>query len=305
MNHILLLFLDGIGLGADDPTSNPFAIAHTPTLWSLAGGHKWLESTPRIESARSTFIPTDAQLGVAGNPQSGTSQAVILTGRNIPAEVGEHYGPKPNAATRAILKEGNLFKQLAAAGKRSALLDAYPPGLHASIARGKTLRSSIQQAAFEADVPMLGEAEIRLGTALSVDWTGEGWREFLGYADTPVYTRYEAGRKLAELSRAVDFALFSHWVTDEVGHRGPMERAVALLELFDQVMAGLLDAWDDDEGLIIITSDHGNMENLATRHHTAAKVPTVIIGGRRAPFEEGFQSLMDITPRVLQALAMP
>jgi 2,3-bisphosphoglycerate-independent phosphoglycerate mutase len=302
--HIHIMFIDGIGLGADDPAINPFASAHTPTLHALAGGHKWLQSTPRTESERAIFIPTDPRLGVPGRPQSGTSQAVILTGRNVPAEVGEHYGPKPNAATRAILKEDNLFKQLVRAGKTASLLDAYPERLHASIARGKTLRSSIQQAAHEAGVPMRGEAELRDGTAFSVDWTGQGWREFMAYDDTPVYTPQEAGAKIVQEARKVDFSFFSHWVTDEVGHRGPMARAVALLELFDGVMAGMLATWRDEDGLIIITSDHGNMEDLSTRHHTEADVPTVIIGRReqRAQFAEGFTTLMDIAPHVRRAL---
>lgn len=304
--HIHIMFIDGIGLGADDPAVNPFAIATTPTLNALAGGHKWLQSTPRIESERAIFIPTDPRLGVPGKPQSGTSQAVILTGRNVPAEVGEHYGPKPNAATRAIISEDNLFKQLVRAGKTASLLDAYPERLHASIARGKTLRSSIQQAANDAGVPMLGEDDLRNGAAFSVDWTGQGWREFMGYEDTPVYTPEGAGARIAEAAKQVDFSFFSHWVTDEVGHRGPMERGVALLELFDGVMAGMLANWRDEDGLIIITSDHGNMEDLSTRHHTEADVPTVIIGGReqREQFADGFKTLMDITPRVLKALSV-
>jgi hypothetical protein len=302
--HIHIMFIDGIGLGEDDPAVNPFAVAHTPTLDALAGGHKWLRSTPRLESERAFFIPTDPRLGVPGRPQSGTSQAVILTGRNVPAEVGEHYGPKPNAPTRAIIAEDNLFKRVVRAGKTASLLDAYPERLHASIARGKTLRSSIQQAAHEAGISMLGETELRNGTAFSVDWTGQGWREFMGYTDTPVYTPQEAGVKIVHAARKVDFSFFSHWVTDEVGHRGPMERGVALLELFDGVMAGMLSEWRDEDGLIIITSDHGNMEDLSTRHHTEADVPTVIIGGhaQRRQFAEGFSTLMDITPQVLKAL---
>lgn len=302
MTHILLIFIDGIGLGADDPAINPFAVANTPTLWALAGGQKWLASTPRTVSERAIFIPTDPRLGVPGRPQSGSSQAAILTGRNVPREIGEHYGPKPNAATRAILAEDNLFMQLVMAGKTAALLDAYPEGLHASIARGKTLRSSIQQAGYEAGIPMLGENELRRGEAFSVDWTGEGWREFMGYSDTPVYTRAEAGAKLATVAKGFDFAMFSHWITDEVGHRGPLERGVALLELFDGVMAGVFSNWSDADGLVIITSDHGNMEDLSTRHHTEADVPTVIIGGGREAFAGGFRTLQDITPRVLKAL---
>src|SRR4051812_30112270 len=146
--HILLIFIDGIGLGADDPAINPFAAANTPTLNQLAGNQRWLRDTGRVESERAIFIPTDARFGVPGRPQSATGQAVIMTGRNVSAEIGEHYGPRPNPPIRQILAEDNVFKQVTAMGKRAALLDAYPPRFFESINSGKRLRSAIQQAAY-------------------------------------------------------------------------------------------------------------------------------------------------------------
>ena len=300
--HILLIFVDGIGLGADDPAINPFAATNTPTLQSLAGGQRWLKSTPRTDSARALFIPTDPRLGVPGDPQSASNQAVIMTGRNVPAEIGEHYGPKPNPPIRAILAQDNLYKQLFARGKRSALLDAYPPGFHRGIDSGKRLRSSLQQAAYEAGVPIRKVEDFYAGQALSADFTGQGWRDHLGYPDAPVFSPAQAGARMADLARAYDFSLFSTWITDEIGHHQEMDRGIAYLELFDQVMAGLLDAWKDDDGLVIITSDHGNLEDLSVRHHTTNDVPTVIIGAARNIFAEGFTSLMDITPGILRML---
>lgn len=302
--RVLIIFLDGVGLGANDRVNNPLAVANTPTLWSLAGGKKWLRDTPLTDSGRARFIPTDARLGVPGRPQSGSNQAAILTGRNVPAEIGEHYGPKPNAAIRGILAQpDNLFARVRALGKSAALLDAYPPRLFASIERGKTLRSSIQEAAVVAGVPMRGVDDLRRGEAFSVDWTGEGWRTMLGFSDTPVYSRIEAGERFGQIASQYDFSFFSHWVTDEIGHRGPLERGVAILELFDEVMAGVLNVWDDNTGLIVITSDHGNLEDLSTRHHTENDVPTVVIGAARDAFSMDFHTLTDIAPHVLATVA--
>src|SRR5258708_984063 len=173
--HVLLIFLDGIGLGDDDPAKNPFAVANTPTLHALAGGQRWLRSTPRTESARAVFIPTDTCFGVEGRPQSASGQATILTGRNVSAEIGEHYGPKPNPPIRAILAEGNLFKALTSQGKPAALLDAYPPGFFKGIARGRRLRSSIQEAAFQGGVPIRTVEDLMAGRAVGGAWTGQGW----------------------------------------------------------------------------------------------------------------------------------
>jgi hypothetical protein len=302
VTRVLLLFLDGIGLGDDDPATNPFAAAHTPTLDALAGGRRWLRDAPRCDTGRALFIPTDPRLGVPGHPQSATGQAAILTGRNVPAEIGEHYGPRPNPAIRAILNEDNLFKRVVANGGSAALVEAYPPRFHEMIARGKRLPSAIQQAALAAGLRLFTEDDIYSGAGMSADWTGEGWRSELGYVDTPVYGRAEAGAHLAALACQRDFTLFSHWISDVIGHRGPLARGVSLLELFDAVMAGLLDAWDDDGGVIVITSDHGNMEDLSTRHHTDNDVPTVIIGAARHAVADGLRDLTGIAPGVLRVL---
>ena len=39
------------------------------------------------------------------------------------------------------------------------------------------------------------------GTAMSPDWTGEGWRSELGYSDTPLFDPAEAGAHLAKLAQ--------------------------------------------------------------------------------------------------------
>ncbi len=298
--HLLFIFLDGIGLGADDAARNPFAVARMPILNALAGG-RWLQDRPRATGAWASFVPTDPRLGVPGRPQSATGQAAILTGRNVPAEIGEHYGPKPNPAIRAILAEDNLFKQVVARGGTAAMLDAYPPRFFQAINSGRRLRSALQQAVHEAGLPLMGEEAVRRGEALSADWTGEGWRSELGYTDTPVYSPQAAGRLLASLARRYTFSLFSTWITDVIGHRGPFEHGVGILERFDAVMGGLLEDWDHD-GLIVIGSDHGNMEDLGSRNHTENNVPTLVIGRGHERFAATLTNLADLTPRILDAL---
>ncbi len=300
--HILMLFLDGIGIGDDDPTINPFAIANMPTLTGLTNGKRWLRDAGCQESERALFIPTDPRLGLAGRPQSGTGQAAILTGLNVPQMIGEHYGPKPNLPTREIIANDNFFKQVKRGGKKAALLDAYPEGLHYDIARGKTLRSSIQQAAYESGQQLFGMEELKAGQALTPEWTGESWHSYLKLYDTPIYTAREAGHRLVEISRNYDFAFHSHWMTDHVGHRGPLQRGVELLELFDGVMAGVTEAWKDDEGLVIITSDHGNMEHIGSRNHTENDIPTLVIGNAKAAFADGFHDLTGYVQRMARLL---
>lgn len=302
--HILMLFLDGIGLGDDDPAVNPFAIAHMPTLLELTNGQRWLRQTGRQKNDRALFIPTDPRMGIPGRPQSASGQAAILTGLNIPQIIGEHYGPKPNREVRRLLAEDNFFKRVNRSGKRSALLDAYPPSLHHDFERGKTLRSSIQQAAHEAGQQLFGLEELKLRKALTPEWTGNAWHKYLKLTETPIYTPYEAGKLLVKISREYDFAFHSHWMTDLVGHRGPLERGVELLELFDGVMTGVLEEWDDDEGLIIMTSDHGNLEDIGNRNHTENDIPTLIIGRAKSAFADSFKDISDYVPRMARLLGV-
>ncbi|MCS6909308.1 MAG: hypothetical protein NZM11_01885 [Anaerolineales bacterium] len=303
--NLLFLFLDGVGLGADDPEHNPFVTAHLPNLTGLLNGRRLLAHTPRTESARALFLPTDACLGVAGTPQSATGQATILTGRNVPQAIGYHWGPKPNAAIAEIIRRESLFIQLKSRGLDAALLSAYPARYFEAIASGRRSYSAVPLAVAAAGLPLRTGDDLRAGRALAADFTNQGWHTHLGLTDVPLHAPREAGRRLAEAARAYPFAFFEHWLTDYAGHRGSLAEARALLETFDAVLGGLLEAWDDASGLIIITSDHGNIEDLSHRRHTCNPVPTFIIGGSsatRRAFADGLHNLADFAPRILKLL---
>lgn len=300
--HILFLFVDGIGLGEDNPEINPFAIADTPTLHDLANGKRWLQETGKQVSEQAIFIPTDPRLGIQGRPQSGSSQAAILTGKNVPELIGRHYGPKPDEQTRELLDRENFFMTVRQSGKRAALIDAYPDQLLANIERGYRLPSSIQYAARAAGQALYRMEDLIAERALTAEWTGHAWRKYLKLDDTPVYSPQDAGRTMVQISRQHDFAFHSHWMTDHVGHRGTLEEAIDLLETLDGVVEGILSEWDHDEGLIILTSDHGNMEHIGDRKHTENDVPTLLIGAGREAFAEGFSQLTDFEPRLRRYL---
>ncbi|MBI3975273.1 MAG: metalloenzyme, partial [Armatimonadetes bacterium] len=90
---VLLLFLDGVGLGEEDPQHNPWVRAPTPALRALLG--RPLAGQERIERDGVLLIPTDATLGVPGLPQSATGQTALLTGLNAPALIGRHVTAYP------------------------------------------------------------------------------------------------------------------------------------------------------------------------------------------------------------------
>jgi 2,3-bisphosphoglycerate-independent phosphoglycerate mutase len=303
--HVILIFLDGIGLGEDDALVNPFAVMNTPTLHTLSGGRRWLRGIERVESDRAIFLPTDAVLGIHKlKPASGSGQATILTGRNISQEIGEHYGPKPSKPIRDILDVDNLFITLKEAGRSALLVTPHPPMWFKGIESGRRLPGSIEYAVRAAGAPLLTEQDYYHGEAISPDWTGQSWADYLGYRDAPIYTPEDAGRRLAELGRQHDFTMFNTWITDEIGHRGTVEQGVDFMETTDRVFQGLLAEWKDEDGLIVLTSDHGNMESIGERGHSLNEVPTLAIGGGREQFAQDFRSLVDITPGILRVLGL-
>lgn len=300
--HFLFLFMDGVGVAPGDPERNPFASAKTPNLDALLGGHKLLAGVAPLETERATLLALDPNLGVAGLPQSATGQAALLTGKNVSALIGEHYGPKPTRPIAAIIKEDNLFLQLQQRGYRSTLLNAYPERYFAGIESGKRLLSAIPLAVTSAGIPLMTKEDYYAGRAFSVDFTGQGWREQLGYSDAPLLAPQAAGAKLAEVTRQYDLAFFEFWPSDYAGHHQDHAGAAALLQNFDAVLGGLLEVWDDEQGLILITSDHGNMEDLSVRQHTANPVPGLLVGSAalRRQFAAGLSDISQVTPAILQ-----
>jgi len=304
MRRLLFLFLDGVGLGPDDIETNPLAAARMPHLESLLEGRRLVQNleTFPISTRRATLLSLDACLGVEGRPQSASGQASLLTGKNVPLLTGQHYGPKPNAAIRAIVENGNLFSQLESSGYHTALLNAYPEGYFRGIASGRRLPGVVALAALAAGIPLKTTSDLFAGQAISADFTARGWREHLDLPETPLLSPRQAGVRLAKLARAYDFAFFEYWLSDYAGHRRDAQAAQDLMATFDQVLGGLLSAWDDEEGLVLLTSDHGNLEDLTSRGHTRNPVPALVIGSQtlRKEFTEQLADLTHVYPAILR-----
>jgi 2,3-bisphosphoglycerate-independent phosphoglycerate mutase len=305
--NFLFIFLDGVGLGPDNPLSNPLAKAKLPNLMSLFDGEKLVTETllkngNPIRYKAATLIGLDANLGVKGHPQSATGQASILTGINVSEKLGIHFGPWPNEEIRNMLKEFSIFTELKQRGYTSTLLNAYPQTYFERIKTGRRIPGAIAMSAMEAGIKLKTTEDLIAGKALSADFTGHGWQNNLNLPDIPTISLQSAGIRLAKLSREYNFAFFEYWISDYAGHRGDMDEACTLLENFDTVIGSLLSSWLPSDGLIFITSDHGNLEDTNTRGHTRNLVPGIVIGPEhlRTYFTETLNDLTDIAPSILK-----
>lgn len=302
MKRVLFLFLDGVGLGSDDPTMNPLVAAHYPTFDTLFDGAPLTASTGRLSTPHAELAPIDALLGVPGRPQSATGQAAIVTGLNAPQLVGEHFGPRPDDRVRAVLDRGTIFSQVRDAGKNTYFVNGYPNGYFRAIESGKRRLSAIPYAVTQAGQTLPRQEDVAAGRALSAEFTGAGWHNELGLVDAPIYTPMEAGRKIWELAQPYDLLFFEHWLTDVLGHEQAMERAVANFQVIDGVLGGLLEVADLKETLIVIAADHGNIEDLSHRNHTMNPALGILIGAEAATFAPRLHSLTDIAPIVIEFL---
>jgi 2,3-bisphosphoglycerate-independent phosphoglycerate mutase len=294
IDRILVLFMDGVGLGDDDPYANPMAQADIPTVRSLLDGRRPVRANGGYATRHATLLPLDAQMGVPGLPQSGTGQTTILTGVNAPALLGHHYGPYPNQTLRDLLSNGNLFRELLAAGKPVAFANAYPDRFLSRLGRGTERLSANSRAAVLAGLKLRGPAELTAGRAVSSLLTNEYWREW-GY-DVPVLTAAEAGAQLAGLTDDHALTYFEFWYTDVAGHRQDLELSLHILQQLDELIGGIVETLDMSRSLLLILGDHGNFEDLSTPKHTHNPALGLLVGAGVQELGPRLRSLQDVTP---------
>lgn len=308
--HILFVFCDGMGLGADDALissadsareiTNPFFVAPMPTL------RAWFGKIPTradgvLVGKDSILVPTDANLGVAGLPQSGTGQTTIFTGVNAPAAIGEHYGPYPNEALREILKRDSIFLRLENLGFHTAFANAYPPFFFERLKIGKARRTATLQAALAAKIKIRDIDDLARGEAVSgLSMDNRYWIE--NGAPVPLITPFIAGQNMMRLAQQFDFTAFEYAPTDMVGHKDKRADVLAVLNEIDECWGGIVSQMDLDNDLLIITSDHGNVEDWSVKGHTRNPVPTILVGARRAEAAEKIRALNDLAPTIVELL---
>ncbi|MEX0856310.1 MAG: alkaline phosphatase family protein [Gemmatimonadota bacterium] len=296
--RLLVLFVDGVGIGEPDPTVNPFFLASVPVLTEILGGELPTLDAPAHEGSLGRSFPLDACLGVPGTPQSGTGQVTILTGRNGPELFGRHFGPWPPVRLRPILDEENFLRRATELGARAAFANAYPRGYPAGLPARRVAAPPL--AAHSAGLLNRDHEALAEGRAVASEIVNDGWRRVLGFSNLPSVSAANAGKNLAGIAALVDLTLFAHYQTDMAGHRGGMEGAVGALERLDRFLEGLLEGLPDDL-LVLIVSDHGNLEDVRVGH-TRNPALGILLGAsaRSTPVPT---TLLDIAGFVMDGVA--
>lgn len=289
---VLLFFIDGLGIGKREET-NPLAVIQN--LEPLANFQN--EDIPIIFNG--ILVPTDARLGVEGRPQSASGQTTILTGINAPQFLGFHKQGFPNEALREVIKEHSIFLQL----KRrqiepNVFANTYTPQFFEQIPRWKSATTCAVEA---ADLRFRRLPDLLGRKAVFHDFTNESLQA-KGF-DVPTFSPTEVGEILANLTRTHRFTLYEHFLTDKIGHDQDFAKAAKHLPLLAEFIKEMLQNIDLETTTVILTSDHGNLEDLSVRTHTLNDVPTIIWGRKKIEAAKRIKNLADITPTIVDLLS--
>lgn len=290
------MFIDGVGLAPSTPT-NPLASLPTPALRALLGGPLTLESVQRRPGLLLSAI--DAGLGVPGLPQSATGQTALFTGVNGAKILGRHSTAFPGPQLRAVIAEHSIFKRAVGQGLRVTFANPFTPGYWQALTERKRRASASTLAIEAAGVRFRDLADLRRGDAVTWDIQRDYFARLLGEPLETV-TADCAGRDLARLSGTEDLTLYETFATDLAGHERLEMTVAEAVERVDRLLGGVLAA-RPDEVTIVLTSDHGNIEDSSSRVHTLNPVPLLAVGPAALDFAE-VSSILEVGPRMLEVL---
>lgn len=301
--RLLFIFLDGVGLGAES-SENPFFFSDTPGISRLLEGQLFTANSEGYSGPLATLLGLDATLGVPGFPQSATGQASIFTGINAPAFLGRHLNGFPNEPLRRLLARKGLFRQLKRSGVHAAFANAYRPPFFDMLRRGLpgNRYSCSTLVTYYGGLPFYSLEDIKAGRALYMDITNDILKR-MGF-DVPLITPEEGAERLIEIGRNHEFCLFEYFLSDLAGHLGDRAEAGRVVKILDRFIGKLAALIDPRELMMIITSDHGNIEFIPNRDHTMNRVPALLVGDRkiRDSIQPALNNLTDLLPAVKKLL---
>ena len=289
---VLLIFVDGLGIGVRGEHNPLDALGEEASPLAV-----FQEEEPRLPFD-GVLVRTDATLGVEGRPQSASGQTTILTGVNAPARLGYHKQGFPNEEMRAIIREHSVFLQLKKAGVGPLVFaNAYTRRFFDARPRWVSATTVAVEA---AELPFRTAEDLRAGRAVFHDFTNRTLPE--RGEEAPPRTPEEAAGILARLAAEHRFTLYEHFLTDRAGHEQNREVALGVLRDLARFVRAVLAGVDLSRTTVMLTSDHGNVEDLSTRNHTLNPVPTLAWGPGRARVAGRVRTLADITPVIVELL---
>jgi 2,3-bisphosphoglycerate-independent phosphoglycerate mutase len=298
MNPVLMVFLDGVGIGRRDYESNPFFKFGFKTFEHFFGDIPSLEK-PFLTNSDNYLFPADPCMGVPGFPQSGTGQVSIFCGINAPAFVGKHFGPFPYSTTIPVLKTESIFAILKGEGYNVSFANAYPSVFFDYLKSGKQRLSTTSLSCRLIGLRLNRITDLRKGRALTAEISNERWNLKLGY-NLPVIKPSTAAKRLLRIAAGNAFTLYEFYLTDHIGHGRYEGNVQKMITLLDDFLFSLLSELNREKMTLIICSDHGNFEDLSVKTHTLNPALTLTAGLKAHQMFREIKDLSNIKGAILK-----
>jgi hypothetical protein len=301
VHRLLFVFVDGVGLATAGP-ANPLAALPTPALRGLLGGPLVREAVQEGDGL--LLAPLDACLGVPGLPQSATGQTTLFTGVNAARHMGRHVTAFPGPRLQAILGEASVLRRAVDAGHAVTFANPFTDAYFEQVDQRRRRHSATTWAALAADLPLRGREDLLAGRAVAWDVVRDRFSAAVaaaGEAPVPTVAPRRAGEDLARLAAAHHLTLWETFLPDLAGHHRFGITAAEAVERLDGLLGGVLAARPPDVTLLL-TSDHGNLEDATHRRHTRNPVPLLAVGPAARRFA-CLASIEEVAGRVLEVLA--
>lgn len=295
---VIFLFIDGVGLGEEEEERNPFYRRSYPAFYRMAADQSFTKNAEPVEERVHLFKGIDATLEIEGLPQSGTGQTTLFTGENAAKKLGRHFGPFPHSEIKPLLREQSIFQKVKKRGKTGIFMNAYPD-IFFERAEKRNRWSCTTLMTKSAGIPLHTVEDVRQGRAVTAEITQQAWREMLGI-DVPEIAPEMASRRVLEMAAERDLVLYEYYLTDKAGHEQDREKAKRVIGRFNAFLEILINE-KRPEDTLVLSSDHGNIEDLSVKTHTLNKVPLFVQGPGAERFRK-VESIKDVTPAILDIL---
>lgn len=293
---LLFVFVDGIGIGANSD-KNPLSDQNLKSFSWFTESNGFHSDCQMVVSDEILFKPIDANLGVEGYPQSGTGQTSLFTGMNASKVIGKHFGPYPHSKIKPLLNQHSVFHKAIKINNTPHFLNAYPE-LFFKKSKKRDRWSCTTLMARSAGLKLNGIEDIRAGRAVTAEIVQSAWRDQL-QLDVPVIEPEDASWRVVRAMREFDLVLYEYYLTDKAGHNQDKDIANRVLQNLDRFLYKILSLMSESD-TIVITSDHGNLEDLSVKTHTRNPVPLMVAG--RTEYFKNADSILDITPAIIETL---
>ena len=300
VNHILLLFLDGVGIGKKDYEWNPFFKYGFQTFEKIFGEIPHLENQ-YLTDGKIFLSPVDALMGVDGLPQSGTGQTSIFCGVKAPQIINQHFGPFPYSTLVPIIKEENIFKYFFDKNEAVVFANAYPQLFFDYINSGKKRLSVTTLSCNLNGMHLNGYNDVVAGKALTAEITNARWNTKLGY-NLPIISPQHAAENLLKIAYKNSFTAFEYFLTDHLGHGRYDEDFESTFKTLGEFLFTIFTQFDKEKLSIILCSDHGNIEDISVKTHTRNPSLLITAGYKAKIISESISDLSDIKSAIIENL---